>query len=129
MGGMIGAIESGYPQREIAAASYAYQQAVESQEQVIVGVNRFVAEQESPIELLKIDSSAQERQSRKLCELRSRRSAERVRDSLDALRRAAEGNQNTMPYLIDSVKAWCTLGEICSALRDVFGTYTEAAVV
>jgi methylmalonyl-CoA mutase N-terminal domain/subunit len=129
MGGMIPAIEAGFPQREIARASYAYQQAVEKGEKVIVGVNRFAADREEPIELLKIDANAQDHQSRKLRDLRARRSSERVRSSLDALRRAADGAENTMPYIIDAVKAYCTLGEICDALRDVFGSYTEASFV
>ena len=129
MGGMIPAIEAGFPQREIAAASYAYQQAVESQEKVIVGVNRFVAEREDPIETLKIDAGAQEHHARKLRDLRARRSGQRAQSALDALRRAAEGTENTMPPILDAVKAYCTLGEICDALRDVFGSYTEASVV
>ena len=129
MGGMIPAIEAGFPQSEIAAASYAYQRAVESGEKVIVGVNRFVAEQEDPIELLKIDAGAQEHQAGKLRELRARRSGERAQAALDALRRAAEGTANTMPLILDAVKAYCTLGEICEALRSVFGSYTEAPIV
>ncbi len=129
MGGMIPAIEAGFPQREIAMASYAYQKAVETGEKVIVGVNRFSADREDPIELLKIGAGAQEHQNRKLRSLRERRSGERVKGSLDALRRAAEGTQNTMPFILDAVKAYCTLGEICDALRDVFGSYTEASVV
>jgi methylmalonyl-CoA mutase N-terminal domain/subunit len=102
---------------------------VESQEKVIVGVNRFAADREDPIELLKIDPAAQDTQSRKLRALRARRSGERVRASLDALRRAAEGTENTMPFILDAVRAYCTLGEICDALRSVFGSYTEAPVV
>jgi methylmalonyl-CoA mutase N-terminal domain/subunit len=129
MGGMIPAIEAGFPQREIAAASYAYQKAVESQEKVIVGVNRFVAEHEDPIDLLKIGAGAEATQSAKLRSLRARRSQEKVQASLDALRHAAEGTVNTMPFILDAVKAYCTLGEICDALRSVFGTYTEASIV
>jgi methylmalonyl-CoA mutase N-terminal domain/subunit len=129
MGGMIPAIEVGFPQREIAAASYAYQKAVESQEKVIVGVNRFVAENEDPIEILKIDPGASEHQARKLRGLRARRSGAQVQAALDALCRAAEGTENTMPFIIEAVKAYCTLGEICDALRGVFGSYTEASVV
>jgi methylmalonyl-CoA mutase N-terminal domain/subunit len=134
MGGMIPAIEAGFPQREIAIASYAYQKAVESQEKVIVGVNRFVADpgdlrDVDPIEILKIDARAQEHQSMKLRALRTRRSGMQVQSSLDALRRAAEGKENTMPRILDAVKAYCTLGEICDALRSAFGSYTEAPVV
>ena len=129
MGGMIPAVEAGFPQPEIAAASYAYQKAVESQEKVIVGVNRFGAAEEEPIDVLKIDPGAGDHQARKLGDLRARRSGERVQASLDALRRAAEGTENTMPFIIDAVKSYCTLGEICEALRSVFGSYTEASVV
>jgi methylmalonyl-CoA mutase N-terminal domain/subunit len=129
MGGMIPAIEAGFPQREIAASSYAYQKAVESREKVIVGVNRFVETQEDPIEVLKIDAGAHDGQVRKLRDLRARRSGAKVQASLDALRRAAEGTENTMPFIIDAVKSYCTLGEICDALRGVFGTYTEASFV
>jgi methylmalonyl-CoA mutase N-terminal domain/subunit len=129
MGGMIPAIEAGFPQREIAKASYAYQKAIETGEQVIVGVNRFAADKEEPIEILKIDPGAQEHQSRKLRDLRARRSSARVQSSLDALRRVAEGNENTMPCILEAVKAYCTLGEICDALRSVFGSYTEVPIV
>ena len=131
MGGMIPAIEAGFPQSEIAAASYAYQRAVESQEKVIVGVNRFVEGpgQAEKIDLMQIDATAQEHQERKLRELRKRRSGERVQRALDALQRGAEGTANTMPLILDAVKQYCTLGEICDALRSVFGTYTEASRV
>jgi methylmalonyl-CoA mutase N-terminal domain/subunit len=129
MGGMIAAIEAGFPQREIAAASYQYQKAIESQEKVIVGVNRFVAGRDEPIEVLKIDPGAGEHQARKLRDLRRRRSQTRVQASLDALRRAAEGTENTMPFILEAVKSYGTLGEISDALRSVFGSYTEAPVV
>jgi len=129
MGGMIPAIEAGFPQHEIATASYAYQRAAESQEKVIVGVNRFETEQQEAPDILKIDAAAQEHQARKLRDLRARRSGERVRSALDRLRRAAEGEENTMPFILDAVQAYCTLGEICEALRSVFGSYTEASVV
>ena len=129
MGGMISAIETGFPQREIAAASYAYQRTVESQEKVIVGVNRFVADQEEPIEILKIAASAQEKQAQKLRNLKTARSGTRVQAALDALRRGAEVEENTMPLILEAVKAYCTLGEICDSLRAVFGSYTEATVV
>src|SRR5580693_175330 len=125
MGGMIPAIEAGFPQQEIASASYRYQREVEAGERIIVGVNRFQAEGQ-PIELLQIDQTAEEHQVKKLAALRTRRDNGRVRRSLDALRRAAEGTENskpentkpenTMPYILDAVKAYATLGEICDAL-------------
>jgi len=92
----------------------------------VVGVNRFQSE-DQPIELLRVDESAAAHQCRKLASLRARRSNERVTAALDALRRAAEGTENTMPHLLEAVKAYATLGEICDALREVFGTYTETA--
>ncbi|MGB9455445.1 MAG: methylmalonyl-CoA mutase family protein [Bryobacteraceae bacterium] len=124
MGGMIAAIEAGFPQREIADASYRYQQEVERGERTIVGVNRFQAE-DLPIELLQIDESAARHQEEKLAALRARRDQGRVRQALDALQRAAEGTENTMPCLLDAVRAYATLGEITDALRAVFGTYQE----
>ncbi|MBV8903461.1 MAG: methylmalonyl-CoA mutase family protein [Acidobacteriia bacterium] len=126
MGGMIAAIEAGFPQREIAAASYQYQREVEAGERVIVGVNRFQANDE-PIELLDIDEAAGRQQWKKLAGLRKRRDNAQVRKSLDALRRAAETTENTMPFLLDAVRAYATLGEICDTLRSVFGSYQEQA--
>jgi methylmalonyl-CoA mutase N-terminal domain/subunit len=126
MGGMIPAIEAGYPQSEIAAASYRYQCEVESGQRTIVGVNKFQSE-DQPIELLQIGESAGRHQREKLARLRERRDNSRVRKSLDALRRGAEGDGNTMPYILDAVKAYATLGEICDALRGVFGAYQETA--
>jgi methylmalonyl-CoA mutase, N-terminal domain len=124
MGGMIAAVEAGFPQNEIASASYRYQKEIEAGERVIVGVNRFQSD-DQPIELLQIDETSGERQKRKLAALKQRRDNSAARKSLDALRRAAEGTENTMPYLLDAVRAYATLGEICDALRGVFGTYQE----
>ena len=129
MGGMIPAIERGFPQTEIANASYEYQHAIETGEQKIVGVNAFVEQNEEPIELLQIDESAGKHQLEKLAALKSRRDCAKVQNSLDALRRAAEAKENTMPYILDAVRAYATLGEICDAFREVFGTYTETSVI
>jgi methylmalonyl-CoA mutase, N-terminal domain len=124
LGGMISAIEAGFPQNEIASASYRYQREVEEGERVIVGANRFQSE-DQPIELLQIDHTVERSQEEKLSRLRKRRNQDNVRKSLDSLRSAANGTENTMPYILDAVRAYATLGEICDALRDVFGTYTE----
>ncbi len=126
MGGMIAAIEKGFPQSEIANASYRYQRSVETGDKIVVGVNAFQSE-DQPIELLQIDHSAEEHQEKKLAALRARRDNGHVRKTLDALRRAAGGSANTMPLIVDAVRAYATLGEICDALRDVFGTYQETA--
>jgi methylmalonyl-CoA mutase, N-terminal domain len=138
MGGMVKAIERGYPQKEIAEASYQYQRAVEANEKITVGVNDFVIEEESP-NTLYIGESVARTQEAKLKALRARRSNEEVRRRLDALKQAAaktptagtNGNisdVNTMPYIVDAVRAYATVGEICEALRQVYGTYTEVSV-
>jgi methylmalonyl-CoA mutase N-terminal domain/subunit len=124
MGGMIAAIEAGFPQTEIADASYRYQREVESGERTVVGVNRFQSD-DQPIELLQIDEGSARHQEQKLAALRARRDHNRVSKALDALKGAAEGTENTMPYLVDAVRAYATLGEICDSLRVVFGTYQE----
>ena len=129
MGGMIPAIERGYPQTEIANASYEYQHEVETGEQKIVGVNAFTEQNEKSLEILQIDESAQSHQFEKLDRLRARRDNARVRRTLDDLRRTAEGTGNTMPFILDAVRAYATVGEICEAFRGVFGTYTESSVL
>jgi len=129
MGGMIAAIEANFPQREIANASYEYQKVVEGRQKIVVGVNAFQSDGEDAIEILQIDQHAQEHQTARLAALREKRDNSRVRASLDALRRAAEGTENTMPSLLDAVRAYATLGEICDALRGVFGSYQETSLV
>jgi methylmalonyl-CoA mutase, N-terminal domain len=127
LGGMVAAIEHGYPQREIADASYRYQVAVDRKEKIIVGVNAYVAE-EKPIEILRIDESAARRQADRLRKLRAARSNDEVARRLEALRKAAAGSENLMAYLYEAAKAYATLGEICDALRAVFGVYEEPAI-
>jgi methylmalonyl-CoA mutase N-terminal domain/subunit len=127
IGGMIPAIEQGYPQAEIARASYDYQKRIESGDQIIVGVNAFRADREQPIQILQIGEEPAEMQAQKLRRLRRTRDLEGVRRALDALRSAAAGTNNTMPYILDAVRASATVGEICEALRDVFGSYQESS--
>jgi len=127
LGGMVHAIENSYPQREIAEASYRYQMAVDRKEKIVVGVNDYVAE-EQPLEVLQIDESVAESQAAALGKLRAERSSEEVNRRLGALQKAAEGTENLMPFLFDAVKAYATLGEICDAMRVVFGTYEETAI-
>jgi methylmalonyl-CoA mutase N-terminal domain/subunit len=129
MGGMIAAIEENFPQREIANASYEYQKAVERGDKIVVGVNAFQSDREEAVEILQIDCAAQEHQAKKLAALRATRDNSRVRAALDALRRTAEGTENTMPFILDAVRAYATLGEICDALRGVFGSYQETSLV
>jgi methylmalonyl-CoA mutase N-terminal domain/subunit len=129
MGGMIPAIERGFPQQEIARASYEYQRAVEQGEAVIVGVNKFQDTEEKPIELLQIDQAAEDQQISGLRELKQRRSQAAVDKCIGTLRSAAERSENIMPPILDAVRAYATVGEICAALKEVFGAYTETSTV
>jgi methylmalonyl-CoA mutase N-terminal domain/subunit len=127
LGGMVAAIDKAYPQREIAEAAYRYQKAVDAKEKIIVGVNDYVTP-EKPIEILQIDETVAHRQAVRLNKLRADRSQSEVDRRLDALRRAAEGSENLMPFIYDAVKAYATLGEICESMRTVFGAYEELAI-
>jgi methylmalonyl-CoA mutase, N-terminal domain len=127
MGGMIAAIERGFPQREIADASYRYQVSTDRKEKIIVGVNDFIGE-EKPIEILRIDESVRAQQAKQLRKMRSERSSDEVERQLTALRNAAQGTENLMPHIYAAVKSYATLGEICDSLRDIFGTHEEASV-
>ena len=127
LGGMVAAIERGYPQREIAEASYRYQVALDKKEKIMVGVNDYVA-QEKPLEILQIDETVAHRQAERLTKLRAERSSDAVARQLTALRKASQGTENLMPYILDAVKSYATLGEICDAMRDTFGTYEEVAI-
>jgi methylmalonyl-CoA mutase, N-terminal domain len=129
MGGMVEAIERGYPQKEIAESAYRFQLAVERREKIIVGVNDFVAEREEPVPTLYIDEGAAGRQLARLERLRRERDGAAVERALDALREAAVGGGNTMPPILDAVRAYATIGEMCDALRDVWGEYEEVPVI
>jgi methylmalonyl-CoA mutase, N-terminal domain len=128
LGGMVEAIEAGFPQREIMDAAFAYQRAVEEREKLIVGLNAFEVTGEPPIEILYIADDLAERQIASLDEVKSRRDRGAMARTLDALARGAAGSDNTMPLILDCVRAYCTVGEISDALREVFGTYEEPAV-
>ncbi|MCX6616674.1 MAG: methylmalonyl-CoA mutase family protein [Acidobacteria bacterium] len=128
MGGMIAAIEKGYPQKEIAESSYQFQRAVEEKRKIIVGVNEFITGQE-PIPVLAIDERVGEAQAGKLKRLRETRNQRRVSDTLRALERGARGDDNLMPLILDCVRVYATLGEICDTLRGVFGAYEEVSVL
>jgi len=129
MGGMVEAIERGFPQKEIAESAYRFQQAVERRDKVIVGVNDFVQADEPPIEILYIDESAADTQLAKLETLRKMRNNDAARRALDGLRAAAKTPGNLMPPIIDAVRAYATVGEMCDALRQVWGEYEEVPVI
>ena len=126
---MVEAVEAGFPQREIWDASYQFQRSVDSGEKVVVGVNAFRMEKEDPYDILYIDESVTEEQLAVLNRVRAERDGQKVQETLQALRNAAtDENVNTMPFIIDAVKVYATVGEISDALRDVFGTYQEPAL-
>ncbi|MGB9742231.1 MAG: acyl-CoA mutase large subunit family protein [candidate division WOR-3 bacterium] len=126
LGGMVKAIEQGYPQREIAEAAYRYQRAVEEGRRTVVGVNRYVLEGERlEIPILKIDPRVEQEQVERLRRLRQRRDNVRVKRALDDLKAACAGSDNVMYPILEAVRAYATLGEICGAMKQVFGTYAE----
>jgi len=129
MGGAPKAIEKGYIQKEIARSAYNHQRAVDSGEQVIVGVNRFTVEEEHAPETLEVGIETERRQIERLKRLRQERDNQKVSEVLDRVRSAARGDQNVMPVLIEAVKAYATVGEISDAFRDVFGEYREPSVL
>lgn len=128
MGGMVAAIEKGYPQREIAASAYRFQRQLEAGDRVMVGVNKYAAESDAPnIPLLRIDEEVQKKQVANLHAVKAKRDAAKVKEGLDAVRAAAKGGTNLMPPIIEAAKAYCTQQEICDVLRETFGTYTDPA--
>jgi methylmalonyl-CoA mutase N-terminal domain/subunit len=129
MGGMIAAIERGYPQREIADSAYRFQRDVEGRRRIIVGVNDYVSEAQAPLPILHVDESAARQQVAKVDQVRRTRDTAAVTRALDRLRQAAAGRENTMPALLDGVRAYATVGEMCDALRDVWGEYQEQAII
>jgi len=128
MGGMVPAIERGYPQREIQDASYRYVRALENRDKIVVGVNDYVIEEDRSVALLKIDDEVQRRQCERLRELRAARNHAEVEQNLTVLRKSAEGSDNLMPPLLDCIRSYATLGEMCDCLREVFGEYREPII-
>jgi methylmalonyl-CoA mutase N-terminal domain/subunit len=129
LGGALKAIEKGYIQREIATSAYDYQRAVDTGEQVIVGVNKFTVKEEEMPELLEIGAEVEAKQLERLNKLKQERDNPGVAKALDKVRAVAKSDQNIMPALIEAVKTYATLGEISDALRDVFGEYREPSIL
>jgi len=125
MGGMLRAVEEGFPQKEIAESAYRYQREIEKGERIIVGVNEFTAEEEEPIHILKIDESVARAQKERLEAVRSARSQDRVRETLAGVERACREESNVMPPVIEAVKAYASLGEVCDVFRKIWGQYRE----
>jgi methylmalonyl-CoA mutase N-terminal domain/subunit len=125
LGGIVRAIELGYPQQEIANAAYAYQKQVERKEKIVVGVNKYQVDEEKPLEYLKIDPEVEERQMGRLKEVKRTRNNARVKACLGELKKASQGSANLMPYILVAVKEYASLQEICDVFRGVFGTYRD----
>jgi methylmalonyl-CoA mutase N-terminal domain/subunit len=129
LGGMVRAIEEGYIQKEILNTAYKYQLEIEEGSKVIVGVNKFTGEETTPKKILKVDEELEEKQKARVRALREKRDNIKVEKTLKELKNAAMGNENLMPYILNAVKAYATIGEISNVLRDVFGEYTEAVIL
>ena len=129
IGGVIPAIESGFFQKEIADAAFRYQQELEQKRRIMVGINDFTVDDEEPIEILRIDPRLESEQVARVRDVRGKRDQAKVSNALNRMRKAAAGTDNLMPYILDAVRAYATEGEIMHALIEVFGTYTETAVV
>ncbi len=129
LGGMISAIENGFVQTEIQNAAYKFEKELESGDRIVVGVNKFQIDEGQKPELLKIDLKVQEEQIKFLKKVKTERNNIEVQNSLNDLRTAAEGNNNLMPFILNSVKAYASVGEICNTLREVFGEYKETIVI
>jgi methylmalonyl-CoA mutase N-terminal domain/subunit len=127
LGGVLPAIEAGFLQGEIADAAFRYQREIDEKRRLIVGVNAYQDEQPLRIPLLEMDPAGYQRQAERLRRLRAERDAGAVGQALDRLRVACQGTENTMPHILQAVRAYATLGEIIGVMRDVFGTYTESA--
>jgi methylmalonyl-CoA mutase N-terminal domain/subunit len=131
MGGIVAAIEAGYPQKEIAEAAFRYQQQLDSEEKTVVGVNRYTIprEEDQELSVLKVPDTVETEQRERLAAVRERRNEAEVRQRLDRLVEACRGEENTFPHILDAVRAYASLGEVCGAMKTVFGEYRDAAVL
>ena len=125
MGGIIPAIEKGYPQKEIGNAAYLYQQQLERKEKIIVGVNKYIEEEEEAIPTMYVDSAVEKDQIENVKRVKASRNQAEVKQRLDRLREAAKGTENVMPHILDCVRAYCSLGEMSDVFRSVFGEYHD----
>ncbi|MBQ7605406.1 MAG: methylmalonyl-CoA mutase family protein [Firmicutes bacterium] len=129
LGGATRAIDLGYIQQEISDSAYKYQMEIESGERIVVGVNKFQVEEEPPKGLLRVDPSVGEMQKKKIQDVKAKRNNEAVTEKLAALKKACEGTENVMPFILDAVREYATLGEICGVMREVFGEYEQSVLL
>ena len=125
LGGIVRAVELGFPQKEIAEAAYTFQRQVDSEEKVIVGVNKYITDEDIPVEILRISDAIEKAQLKRLKDVKRKRDNQAVKDHLAALKKASEGEENLMPYILDAVKSYATLQEICDVWRGVFGEFRD----
>ena len=128
LGGAVSAIEKGYVQRQIVESAYKHQREVESKEQIVVGLNQFATEEKTPIKTLRVDPAVEKRQVERLKKIRRERDSRKLRGVLNQLRHAAEHEENLMPLILNAVREYATLGEICDVLREVYGEYRAPTV-
>ena len=129
LGGAAKAIEKGYIQQEIMDSAYRHQKAVESKDRIVVGVNQFQVKEEAPKGLLRVDPAVEVMQKQKIADLKVARDNAKVEETLAALRSACGTDENLMPYILEAVRAYATLGEVCQVMRDEFGEYIAAAML
>lgn len=129
LGGAPQAIEKGFIQQEIMDSAYRYQKEIENNDRIIVGVNKFQIEEEAPKGLLRVDPMVGERQKEKIKELKGRRDNDKVKQALEALRKACNSDENVMPYILDAVREYATLGEVCGVMREEFGEYKQTVMI
>jgi methylmalonyl-CoA mutase N-terminal domain/subunit len=129
LGGAPAAIEKGFIQQEIMDSAYKYQKDIESKEKIIVGLNKYQVKEEAPKGLLRVDPAVEEMQKNSIAQLRQKRDNALVQQTLDKLGAACRSDENVMPLILDAVKAYATLGEICNVMRDVFGEYRQNIII
>ena len=128
MDGAVAAIEKGYVQKEIVESAYKHQKEVENKEKIVVGVNEFTVKEEAPIEILRVDPEVEKKQTERLNAIKKKRNNEKVKHALKRLHHCAEGNENLVPPILEAVKEYATLGEICDVFREVFGEYKAPTI-
>ena len=125
MGGMVKAIEKGFPQMEISDAAYKFQRQIDSGEKIMIGINKYVTEEDVEIPFLEIDDTVEKEQIERLNAVRRKRDSRKVRECLDDIRNACKKGENVMPYCIEAVKNYCSVQEICDVYREVYGEYRD----
>jgi len=129
MGGAVAAIEKGFMQKEITESAYQFQKEIEAKKRIVVGVNEFLSEEKVPMKILRVNPKVEKKLRQRLTQIKKQRNKPKVEEALSSLRRAAEKEEvNLMPLIIKAVSEYATLGEVCDALREVFGEYKPSSI-